>query len=240
MTIHLHIPEKWSQVSAEQLRTIVGLTHSRLSKEELLLVLLCRFTGIKMAPTKEDGKRGARTRFRDERGNLFELEAWQVSDFCSRLSFIVEETPRDIVCPYKWNRRLIETSFGDWFQADALMLRYHKTKDTQHMLGAMRSLGDPRDRLTTVDEELMLIWWEDFQQWLIDKYPHVFRRQNPKDEGVISPLETRQNIMLMLNGGMPQENVKIEETNLHDVLSALEHKIEVAEETERMINRRRQ
>ncbi len=239
MTIDLHIPENWSQVTAEQLRTIIELTHSELSREAFLLVLLCRFTGIRMVAgtTNEDNKKVVRTGFKDAEGNLFEMEDWQVSDFCSRLSFVLDELPRDIVCPYKWDRRLIDISFGDWFQADALMLRYYMTKDTQYMEGAMRSLGDPHENLSPVDVELMLVWWYDFQEWLIDKYPYIFQKSKPGKEDVISPLETRQNIMLMLNDRRPQDNVKIEESNLHDVLSALQYKIEEAEEKRRMVNR---
>lgn len=239
MTIDLHIPENWSQVTAEQLRTIVELTHSELSREDFLLVLLCRFTGIRMVAgtTDEDNRGVVRTGFKDAEGNFFEMEDWQVSDFCSRLSFALKEMPRDIVCPFKWHRRLIATTFGDWFQADALMLRYFTTQDPQYVEGAMRCLGDPHENPSTVDIELMRIWWEDFQGWMIEKYPYIFKKTDPRKESVISPLETRQNIMLMLNDRRPQDNVKIEESNLHDVLSALQYKIEEAEEKRRMLNR---
>lgn len=236
--INLHSPEKWNEVSAEQLRIIVELIHSGMCREDFLLALFCRLTGVVMVAGTNivDGGNSVHTTFKDSDGNEFVLEDWQLADFCQRTAFVIEDKPRNIVCPYKWDRRLIDVSFGDWFQADALMLRYYDTKDPEFLKGAMRSLGDPHDEISPVDEELMCVWWEDFNEWLIDKYPYIFQKSDPRKESVISPMETRQNIMLMLNDRRPQDNVRIEESNLHDVLSALQYKIEEAEEMKRRFN----
>lgn len=231
MTIDLTIPKDWSEVSAEQLRCIVELYDAELSREAFLLVLLCKLSGIAMVAgtSEKDGKKTVHTLFKDKDGNTFKLEDWAVADFCGRLAYTLDTVPRDIACPFSWDRHLIDATFASWFHADALMLRYYATQNEEFMKAAMEDLGDPHDNLTRLDVELMRIWWEDFQDWLIEQYPLVFKKTGKGLEGVISPLETRKNIMLMLNEGRPQDNERIEDSNLHDVLSALQYKIEEAE-----------
>ena len=43
--------------------------------------------------------------------------------------------------------------------------------------------------------------------------------------------------MLMLNGGRPQDNEAIERSNMHDVLAALQHKIEEEKHYEEQLHR---
>ena len=75
-------------------------------------------------------------------------------------------------------------------------------------------------------DEVML-WWSGVQQWLKGQYPHVFEESGGSTE-MYDPLAARQNIMLMLNNDMPQDNERIEQSKMHDVLSALQNKIETA------------
>ena len=59
MTIDLHIPSNWLELSTEQLRDIVDLASAGIRREEFLLIMLCKLSGIKMvaATTDEDDKR---------------------------------------------------------------------------------------------------------------------------------------------------------------------------------------
>ena len=240
MTIDLHTPTCWKELTTEQLREVVELALMGLHREEYLLVLFCRFAGLKMIASKEqaDEKTVVRTKFKH--GDIvFALEDWQVSDFCGRLAFVLDEQmPMDVAWPWKWNRYLYATSFGDWFKADAQMLGFALEGDLERLKGAMKYLGDPHDTLEPSDITLMLRWYECFKDWLRERYPLVFQKaEQGSEEGPASPVETRQNIMLMLNDNRPQDNELIEKSNVHDVLAALQHKIEEAKHIEEQMSK---
>ena len=244
MTVDLHIPTGWKELTSVQLRYVVELAHKELSHEKYLLVLFCSFAGIKMvAGTADDeGKKVVKTRFKTADGTLFDLEDWQVSDFCSRLSFLSEEQmPIDMAWPFKWDPYLMDTTFGDWFHADALMMGYSLYGNLDQLKGAMKDLGDPREDLQATDPDVVLLqkWYECFKDWLHERYPYVFRKaDDPSGSDVASsPIEARQNIMLMLNDGRPQDNEAIERSNVHDVFSALQRKIEEAKHIEEQMNK---
>ena len=42
MTIDLHIPSNWLELSTEQLRDIVDLASAGIRREEFLLIMLCK------------------------------------------------------------------------------------------------------------------------------------------------------------------------------------------------------
>lgn len=240
MTIDLHTPTCWKELTTEQLREVVELALMGLHREEYLLVLFCKFANVKMVSgtADEDEKKVVHTRFADAEGHEFELEDWQVSDFCGRLAFVLDEQmPMDVAWPWKWNRYLYATSFGDWFKADAQMLGYALEGDQERLMAAMKYLGDPHDTLEPSDITLMLRWYECFKDWLRERYPLVFQKaEQGSEEGPASPVETRQNIMLMLNDNRPQDNELIEKSNVHDVLAALQHKIEYAKQIEEQMS----
>lgn len=237
MTIDLHIPTSWQELTTEQLREVVDTATKGMRKEEVLLVLLCKFSGIKMVAgtADEDDKRVVHTYFKDAEGHLFDLEDWQVQDFCRRLDYIWDEKmPIDVAWPFQWDRYLMDTNFGDWFRADVMMLRFADTGEAECLVKATEYLGDPHPDLQdkSADFVLLLKWYDCFKDWLQESYPLVFPKKGGSDGTAASPVESRRDIMLMLNDGKPQDNEKIEQSNLHDVLSALQHKIEMAKHLE--------
>ena len=243
MRIDLHTPTCWKELTTEQLCHVVEMGLKGLRREEYLLVLFCHFAGLKMIATKgqSDEKTVVRTKFKCG-DTVFSLEDWQVSDFCGRLAFVVDEPmPIDVQWPFKWDRYLMDTTFGDWFHADAMMLGFALEGDIERLKGAMKDLGDPHDDLKpdSPDFVLMLRWYDLFKGWLQERYPFVFQKADSStgSEFVGSPIETRQNIMLMLNDGHPQDNEAIENSNMHDVLAALQHKIEEAKRIEEQMRK---
>ena len=239
MRIDLQIPTSWTDLTTEQLRVVVELALKGLRREEYLLVLFCKFANVKMVAgtADEDEKKVVRTRFKDADGHEFELADWQVSDFCGRLDFVFTEMPISVAWPFKWDRYLLDATFGDWFHADALILRFGIEEDLEHLKSAMNDLGDPHDSIEPSDITLMLRWYECFKDWLQERYPLVFQKAESGSEGPASPVEARQNIMLMLNDNRPQDNEAIERSNVHDVLAALQHKIEEAKHIEEQMKK---
>ena len=221
-TIDLKAPESWSELTLDQLKTVVRLMRLQLTREEFLLVLFLNFTGVK----KSDGG------FITADGRRFALTDGQVMDFCNRFSFILDEMPCDIANPTSVDRHLNNITFGSYFHADSLMYGYHLRGDTEMVRKALDDLGEKVDKIDGDYADLVSLWWSGVQQWLKEQYPHVFADGEGTGEAY-SPLKARQNILLMLNDGKPQDNDAIENAQVHDVLSALEHKIEQAKEMER-------
>jgi hypothetical protein len=238
MTIDLHTPTCWKELTTEQLREVVELALMGLHREEYLLVLFCKFANVVMLVGSSTDPEAVKNRFRDSEGQEFELEDWQVAEFCGRLSFVLDEQmPMEVAWPWKWNRHLLATSFGDWFHADAQMLGFALDGNPERLKGAMKDLGDPPETLEPSDITLLLRWYECFKDYLQQTYPLVFQKAEPGANSPTSPIEARQNIMLMLNEGHPQDNEAIEKTNVHDVLAALQHKIEYAKQIEQQMSK---
>ena len=238
MTIDLHTPTCWKELTTEQLREVVELALMGLHREEYLLVLFCKFANVVMLVGSSTDPEAVKNRFRDSEGQEFELEDWQVAEFCGRLSFVLDEQmPMEVAWPWKWDRHLLATSFGDWFHADAQMLGFALDGNPERLKGAMKDLGDPPETLEPSDITLLLRWYECFKDYLQQTYPLVFQKSEPGANSPTSPIEARQNIMLMLNEGHPQDNEAIEKTNVHDVLAALQHKIEYAKQIEQQMSK---
>ena len=238
MTIDLHTPTCWKELTTEQLREVVELALMGLHREEYLLVLFCKFANVVMLVGSSTDPEAVKNRFRDSEGQEFELEDWQVAEFCGRLSFVLDEQmPMEVAWPWKWNRYLLATSFGDWFHADAQMLGFALDGNPERLKDAMKDLGDPPETLEPSDITLLLRWYECFKDYLQQTYPLVFQKAEPGANSPTTPIEARQNIMLMLNEGHPQDNEAIEKTNVHDVLAALQHKIEYAKQIEQQMSK---
>lgn len=241
MTIELHIPTRWEEMTTEQLREVVELGDKELRREEYLLVLLCKFSGIKMVAgtSDEDDKKVVHTHFKDAEGHVFDLEDWQVSDFSNRLAYTLEDIPLDVEWPFRWNRYLMDTTFGAWFHADAQMLGYAMDNDPERLKCAMKDLGDPHYDLQPNDTDMVLFlkWYERFTEWLQSRYPLVFEKSEPGAVKATSPVDARQNIMLMLTEGKPQDNQRIDDSKMHDVLAALQYKIEYAKHIEEQMSK---
>ena len=242
MTIDLHIPTCWQEMTYDDLRDVVELALKGMTPQAYLLALFCELSGVKIVEgtTEEDENKVVHTHFKDAEGHVFDLEDWQVSDFCGRLKFVYDQQmPIDVQWPFKWDCYLMDTTFGDWFHADALMLGFSMSGNIEQLKGAMKDLGDPHDDLQPQDPDfvLMLRWYDCFKDWLQQRYPLVFQKAEPGEETASNPVEARQNIMLMLNDNRPQDNEAIERSNVHDVLSALQHKIEEAKHIEEQMSK---
>lgn len=222
--IELNAPASWGELTVDQLGLVVKLMRLQLTREELLLTLFLNFTGVKKSGDV----------FITADGTRFGMKDYEVMDFSSRFAFILDEMPCDIANPTEIDGHLNDISFGSYFHADALMYGYRKNNDKEMVRTALLDLGTDVDNIDDDCAELVSLWWSGVQQWLKVQYPCVFADGDGEGSSDgYSPLKARRNILLMLNDGKPQYNDAIENANVHDVLSALEYKIEQAKEMER-------
>lgn len=225
--IDLKAPGSWKEVTKESLSIIASLMNEQLSREEMLFVLFCRFTGI-----RHEGK-GV---FLTSDKQRIRIETWQLEDFCNRLAWVLDEMPCDIVNPTRVNSYLDDITFGNYFHADSLLYGYRLEGNPDMVRKALGDLGDHRQGVSKQFANEVMLWWTGVQQWLKSQYPLVLEESGTSTEPY-DPLKARQNIMLMLNNDMPQDNEHIEQSKMHDVLSALQSKIEHAKQREEQMKK---
>ena len=229
--IDLEAPMNWQALTADQVRAVALLTHGGLLREECLIALFCELCGVKLSRQDEV--------IMLHRGEeAYPIDAPVLGDLSGRMAWILDTEPVNVACPFDGiDRYLMDTTFGDYFHADAMVLRFATTDDMECARKALNDLGIPQPELTVEDAWALQLWWFGLKKGLKERYPLVFEDSGESSEGY-NPITARQNIMLMLNDGKPQDNEKIEQSNLHDVLSALQHKIEQAKHIEEQMKKK--
>lgn len=219
MNINLTAPTRWSELTADQFRMVVRVSLLHLTESERLFVLLCQLTGIRRY-ADEDNK------FVTADGQDFRLQDYEIVDFCDRLRWLIDDIqPDDLPNPTKRDDYLRDISFGDWFEADIQFRLYENDHDLSHFNIILRKLGE-RFRMIDEAEAIVLnMWWNCVMGKIGQMYPNVFAK-NEGSGGGFNPFKNLQEVHLMLNDDRPQENEKIDNARLHDVLSALDSKIE--------------
>ena len=228
MTIDLNAPMSWRELTLDQLRMVATTFRLQLTREEMLLVLLCQLTGIRLHGQPTGGKTEL---FVTAEGQVFTMQDYEIEDFCNRLQWLFDEQPCDIVNPTKADGHMRGVKFGDWFRADALFYDLSKGRteaatNLKDMHQALALLGHndkafPKD---DVEYDMVLLWWNGVGNMLKVLYPNVFASEGEPAKNY-SPFKNLQNIHLMLNDCRPQDNEAIYNCDLHDVLSALDCKI---------------
>lgn len=243
MNINLTAPTKWGELTADQFRMVVKVSLLHLTESERLFVLLCQLTGIRRY-ADEDNK------FVTDDGQDFRLRDYEIVDFCERLRWLIDTVPDVIPNPSKRDEYLRDISFGDWFEADTQFRLYEDDHDLGHFAIILPKLGldSPAGLPLTpsgggIDEAeaiVLKLWWNYVMGIIGPMYPNVFAKSDPSTGsggGGFNPFKNLQEMHLLLNDDRPQDNEKIDDARLHDVLSALDSKIEKMKLREAEYNR---
>lgn len=219
MSINLTAPTKWSELTADQFRMVVKTMLLHLTESERLFVLLCQLTGIRRY-ADEDNK------FVTEDGQDFRLQDYEIVDFCDRLRWLLDDKePDDLPNPTKKDAFLRDISFGDWFEADTHFRLYEEDHDLSHFAIILPKLDEAPHEIDEAEAIVLKMWWNCVMGKIGPMYPNVFAKADGKG-GSFNPFKSLQEMHLLLNDDHPQENEKIDNSRLHDVLSALDSAIE--------------
>ena len=230
-TIELTVPTSWNELTKRQLLTVASFIDMTLTREEVLFVLTCMFSGIKFI--KDEGH--IYEFVEEETNRHFVLKDWQMKWFCDKMKWVLDTSPVDIVSPLGIDGHLNNVSFDDYFEADALFFNYRFTGDKDAFIKALKIIGGKRFYLCNETFTAVMLWWTGVQGYMKQLYPNVFSGDGDAEE--YNPREAYQNIMLMLNDDRPQENEKIGKTNVHAVLAALDSKIQKAKQMEEQMRK---
>lgn len=223
--IDLKAPTTWKELTVEQLRMVVETLLLHLTEEERLVVLLCQLTGIRVT---ELFTRDRSARFKTAEGEAFVLRDYEIADFCNRLRWILDTIPDELPNPTKMDDYLCDMTFGDWFEADTHFRLYEDDHDLAHFETILPKLGMEPHELDEVEAEMLRMWWNTVMGQIGPEYSNVFAKTNPatgSGGGRFDPFKSLQEMHLLLNDDRPQENERIDNSRLHDVLSALDSKI---------------
>lgn len=216
MNIDLKAPKGWGELSCEDFLRVMEVGTMQLTREERLLVLLCHFTGIR----RRNGNR-----YVTADGRPFTMQPWQLADFCDRLAWMLDEKPDRVPNPTKRDEWIRDMSFGDWFETDTQLRLLVADRDPSHwsVIGPKLGIdGTPSEAV----EAMVMLWWNQVSDALAQTYPNVFPDNEGDEKRDYDPFKAIQNMHLLLNDDRPQDNKAIDDANVHDVLSALDSKIE--------------
>lgn len=220
MNIDIKAPLTWNELSLSDLKHVAYvMLLPELDRTHSSILLFCKLAGIKM-------KKNIAGSVFFKKGKLkFILEPYQLMDFSQRFNYIFDDKPCDIVNPTKINSHLIDVKFGDYYFANAMMMRYQFTGEKKFVRQALKALGQRTIYLSKMKGQMIWIWWMGVQSYLQDLYPLVFPKGGDDNSDKTS-YQILQDIYLMLNENRPQDNRHIADSELHSVLSALQNKIE--------------
>lgn len=233
MNINLTAPTKWSELTADQFRMVVKTMLLHLTESERLLVLLCQLTGIRIYGEPSGGKTEL---FVTAEGQAFTMQDYEIEDFCNRLRWLIDTVPDDLPNPTKKDAYLRDISFGDWFEADTQFRLYEDDNDLNHFSVILPKLGEEAHEVDETEAVMLKMWWNCVMAQIAPMYPNVFAKSEGSGGG-FNPFKNLQEMHLLLNDDRPQDNEKIDDARLHDVLSALDSKIEKLKRREAEYNR---
>ena len=136
MNINITAPLSWNELSLRDLKHVAQVMMlPEIDRTHASILLFCKLAGLKMKKNIEN------TVFFKMGKQSFVLEPYQLMDFSKKMDFIFEEKPCDIVNPTKIDSHLIDVKFGDYYFANAMMMRYQYTGDKKFVRQALKALG---------------------------------------------------------------------------------------------------
>lgn len=226
MTVDLTIPTSWKELTLEQFGAVVDIMLMHLTEQERLFALLCQLAGIRLygEPTGS----GTEVFTRKSDGQRFTMQDYEMTEFCEKLRWMLATEPDCVPNPSKSDAYLREMSFGDWFEADTQFRMYDDDQDLAHFDIILPKLGMVAKPIEPKLAVMLKLWWHSVMASIAPLYPNVFEKGDPKEvaQREYNPFKQLQEFHLMLNDNRPQDNERIDNARLHDVLSALDYKIE--------------
>lgn len=224
MEIKLTYPECWEDVTREQLLVISALMLKKRTREELLMDLFFRLTGIRVVKWKsgiDEDTDDARYFFKKGKQG-FSLSIETVAKACEDLSFLIDKIGLPESPLLSINTKLHGTTFKQYYFADAYFGRYLEKKEEYYFCMMYNALTGLKIKKPAKSEIFAVtIWWTGLKEYFKMKYPNVLKEGDGSgDSG--TPADTLQEILAALNNNKPQENNRILESEVNSVLLALE------------------
>jgi len=220
MEINLNYPVSWEEVTREQLLVIAEHILRGRTREEFLLEVFCRLTGIRVVHNRPANSH--EYLFAKGRAH-FTIPIQTIQTGCEELSYLLEKTGLPESPILSVGTKLHGISFRQYYFANAYFHRYQQTKEHYLIEMMLQALTNKKPKKIEPREIMAItIWWSGVQNFLKERYPNVFSDQQGEEPGG-TPADTLQEILSVLNGSKPQENESILNSDIHAVLHSLQY-----------------
>lgn len=231
-TLDLRFPESWEDISSSQLKFIAKIGLKELTREEFLLKLLCKFTGLKVEYIPEELDSNTdycftmpKKHFWNKKKLLF-IPISTIVEACQKFEYVIDQIGILNLSPIKGvSNKLYDIQFEHYYFCDSLISRYQSTQDKKHLKKAVSELTGKRClRIEKRKAYMIIIWWNGVRKFLTEKYPYVFSSDGSGSDS--SPIEVYIQLLSIINNNRPDANKAIAATDLHSVFISLNNKLE--------------
>lgn len=220
--IDLTVPARWGDLTLPQLRTVVEVLLMTLTDEERLVLLFFRLAGVKtLGSSRTPGSRLCVT----ADGKRFVIKDWELAAIGGLLRWVIDTEPDELPNPTGADDYLRDMTFGDWFETDTHIRLYEQDRDLSHFDTVVPKLEGAMRQVDELDAMMIRLWWVSLSSRFASMYPDAFECKTKGEGSSYNPFKSLQEIHLLLNDDRPQENGRIDDARLHDVLAALDSRI---------------
>lgn len=221
--VNLTYPTCWEKMSSEDFETVCRIiSGEKRSEPELLFLLLCALA--KMQP--DNPVRYDSEALKDNvvfrcGSHCYIISPKVIQAGCSDLSYILHDVGL-APSPFRFvDRKLYGITFGQYYEADAMIMRYHDSQDEIYLEQAATILNGHKTNMPDWRKKALIIWWNGVKQYLMEKYSYIFQVGDSYASVEKSPADILQELLSAMNSDRPQDNDKILNTELHSVLYSL-------------------
>lgn len=221
--LNLEYPISWESMSQEDFRnvcTILGQPHG---EKETLFLCFCSLAHIRPDnPIKYDPKAIKDNMVFRIGDKSYIITPKVVQEACSQLEFILKDVGLAPSPLPKIDRKLYGVSFGQFYEADAMMLRYADTQDERWLKEAAKIITNGAVRkLLPWQKKGLVIWWNGCKMYMKHKYSYIFQDSETGTYTDKTPADILQELLSAVNDNKPQDDEKILKSDVHSVLFSL-------------------
>lgn len=221
--IDIVYPVSWEGMSQEDFKSVCSILGQPHGEKETLFLCLCSLAHIRPDnPIKYDPKALGSNLVFIIGDKSYTISPTVIQEACDQLSYITRSYGLAPSPLPKIDRKLYGISFGQFYEADALMLRYADTNDERWLKEAAKVLTKGAIRkLLPWQKKGLVIWWNGVKMYLKQKYSSIFQEGGTDTYVDKTPADILQELLGTMNGNKPQDNEKILKSDVHSVLYSL-------------------
>lgn len=222
-TINIKYPTSWDEVGKRELKIISSVLLLKLSRQEILFMLFCRLSGIRLLhiPGTDEGTPESVYTFK-KGWKKFRMQTYIVAQACKELHYILDDfgLPE---CPISGiDTKLYDVKFKDYFFADALFSRFRISQNRTFLKASVKILAGKRMVISTKLLNAYVIWFTGVQHYIKESYPNIFTDSDGADIEKNSA-DMLHDILSAMNKDEPQNDTKILDADVHSVFHSLDN-----------------
>lgn len=185
----LKLPKRWGELTDSQLKYFFKMKALGLKPIDLQVYCLRRWANFKTVSVQPDGM----WTIQPLKGECVKLELWQIHWCASKLSWLNEPTPSEVIYMSQLkvhkavDKYLRMVPFGDYLVAESYYQGYLHTQRMDQLQGMVEVLYKNGEKLHIEPwmVQAILMWWYSLKLYFTREYPYLFT-QTESDKGLSS------------------------------------------------------